>query len=106
MKDPNSPWDDAEGQARIEDLDGEDLDIEELLDIEGQIEEKIEGYEAKAQGISGELLGEKLSLHQKKLLSEEKEALAEALESLLAQRENVRSQLRSRGYGREGDPGD
>ncbi len=106
MKDTKNGWDEGDAAARIEDLDGEDLDIEELLDIEGRIEEKIEGYEAKAQGISGDLLGEKLSLHQKKLLSEEKAALAEALESLLAQRENVRSQLRSRGYGREGDPGD
>ena len=106
MTDPNDGWDQGDATARIEDLDGEDLDIEELLDIESKIEEKIEDYEAKAQGISGNMLGEKLPFRKKRLLSEEKAALAESLESLLAQRENVRSQLRDRGYGREGSAGD
>ncbi len=98
---PKYDWD--EGSARMEDLDSEDLEIEELLDIEDKIEEKIENLEARAAEISGDLLGKTLGFGKKKVLAEEKEALEEALESLMAQRANVRLQLQGRGYDGGGE---
>lgn len=98
MKSRKTDWTGLAAEGRIEDLDSEDLEIEELLDIEDKIEAKIEDFESKAAEISADLLASKLSFNQRRALTEEKEELDGALESLLAQRANVRAQLQSRGY--------
>ena len=43
--------------ARIGELDNEDLSIEELLDIEDKIEERIEGLEEESEALSGTSTG-------------------------------------------------
>jgi len=106
MKSGKTDWAGLAAEGRIEDLDSEDLEIEELLDIEDKIEAKIEDFEAKAVEISADLLASKLSFKKRRALTEEKEELDSALESLLAQRANVRAQLQSRGYDEGGEKGD
>ena len=76
--------------ARIGELDNEDLSIEELLDIDDRIEERIEGLERESEALSGDLYGEKMAMGQRKGNLSRKERIAEALEELEGQKRIVR----------------
>jgi|WetSurMetagenome_2_1015567.scaffolds.fasta_scaffold848846_2 hypothetical protein len=103
MNDDKNRMDNADEGARIDELDNEDLSIEELLDIEDKIEERIEGLEQESEALSGELNGEKMARGQRKGHLSRKERIAEALEELEGQQRIARSRLKSMGYdGGEG----
>ncbi len=89
---------DGEEGSRIDELDNEDLSIEELLDIEDRIEERIERLEEESEALSEELYGEKMATGQRKSNLSRKEEIAEALEELEGQMRIVRSRLKGLGY--------
>jgi hypothetical protein len=98
MSDDESKMNDGDEGARIDELDNEDLSIEELLDIEDKIEERIEGLEEESEALSGELYGEKMTTEDRKRNLSRKEQVAEALEELEEQKRIVRARLKSQGY--------
>jgi hypothetical protein len=98
MRDDKKRMDGGDDGARINELDNEDLSIEELLDIEDKIEERIEGLERESEALSGELYGETMTTGGKKGNLSRKEQVAEALEELEEEKRIVRSRLKSQGY--------
>jgi uncharacterized protein (UPF0335 family) len=98
MKDDETGMGIGDEGARIGELDNEDLSIEELLDIEEKIEERIEGLERESEALSADLYGEKMTMEQRKDNLSRKERIAEALEELEEQKRLVRSRLKSQGY--------
>ena len=85
-------------EVRIGELDNEDLGIDELLDIEDRIAQRIEAFEEESETLSGELLEEQMSAGERKVNLTRKEWLAEALEELAAQKRIVRERLSVLGY--------
>jgi hypothetical protein len=98
MNGNKSDWDGGEAGGRIDELDNEDLSVDELLDIEEKIEERIESYEQESEALQGQLYGEKMEIEDRKNNLSRKERIAEALEELEAQRLTVRSRLKNMGY--------
>jgi len=104
MKDDETGMENGDEGARIGELDNEDLSIEELLDIEEKIEERIEGLEGESEALSADLYGEKMTMEQRKDNLSRKERIAEALEELEGQKRVVRDRLKEQGYDvEEGD---
>ncbi len=98
MNDNKSDWEEGGIGGRIDELDKEDLSVDELLDIEEKIEERIESYEQESEALQGQLYGEKMEMEDRKNNLSRKERIAEALEELEAQRMTVRSRLKNQGY--------
>jgi len=98
MNDNENEWEEGNAGARIDELDNEDLSVDELLDIEEKIEERIEAYEQESEALQGQLYGEEMGLEDRKNNFTRREQIAEALEKLEAQRLTVRSRLKNMGY--------